>query len=215
MVQAKRQKLTPTARGRAPKKKERTRDALIRTSIRLIAEKGIEATTVLEITETLKISNGVFYYYFSNKEQLLEEVGHAIVVSLVDRIYSVDRPDAAARIARGPLIVLRYVDQHPELRAIMLRVIEDPEVLHADLHDKLRDDVATGKRIGRFPIEDVHVAVRFCRAIIASALRLKHEGYSGEQLGAVTAIRTLTMLGVPAWEAVTIVEREQALIAED
>lgn len=207
------QKWASSARA-APSKKERTRDALISTSIRLIAKKGIEATSVLDITEALGISNGTFYYYFPNKERLLEEVGHAIVARLVDRIESVDQPDPAVRVARGPLIILQYVDRHPEQRAIILRVVDDPEGVHANLHDRLLEDLADGKRIGRFPIEDIDVAVRFCRALVGSAIRLKHEGRGSEQLGAMTAIRTLSMLGVSAWEAATLVEREQAGIGD-
>lgn len=211
--QADEQNIQAPPHERAPGKRKRTRDALVGASLQLIAEKGIEATSVLEITERLGISNGTFYYHFQNKEQLLEEVGRTIVENLVERIEADHRADPAAQVARGPLIILSFADQHPELRAIMLRVIEDPDGRHADFKSGLRKDVAKGKSIGRFPIEDTEVGVQFCRAIVGAAIRLKHEGQGSENLAAQSAVHTLAMLGIPLWEAHGIVEQEQLLIA--
>ena len=180
--------------------------------LRLVADRGIEGTSVLDVTEELGVSNGSFYYYFQDKDELLEVVGHAVVARLVTEIEGVDQPDPAARVARGPLVILKYVDRHPELSAIMLRVIDDPEGLHEELADRLRRNVAQGIKSGRFSVEDPDIAVRFCRSVVGTAVRLKHQGRRNKNIARNTAIHTLTMLGIPPKEAKSMVEQQQRLL---
>lgn len=196
----------------ASRSRNGTRDALISTALRLIAQKGVEATSVLEITGSLGVSNGTFYYYFANMDQLLEEVGHAVVEGLVERIEDNDRPDVASRIVRGPLIVLKYVNDYPELRQILLRVIEDPLGVHADLHARLRNNVEIGRQSGRFAVPDLEVAVRFARGVIGMAVRLALEGADAEELRVLTAVHTLGLLGVESQDAREVVRLEKAII---
>jgi AcrR family transcriptional regulator len=195
-------------RQRAEDKRERTRQAIIQTALRLISEKGVEGTSVLEVTNALGISNGAFYYHFRSKDQLLEDVGHSVVESLVSRIESVSREDPAAFIARGPIVIMRYFVDHSELRSIALRVVIDQGRNHQGLHDNLRTHVARGKAVGRFPITDVDLAVSFGRSIMAGALREFIPGCDAVLLGKLASVHTLAMLGMPMWEAHSIVERE-------
>src|SRR3974377_266647 len=74
-----------------------TRDAIVKLALRMIAEKGVAGTSVLEITQTLGISNGTFYYHFVNMEQLLEDVGLRVVASLIEESKQARRPDPAAQ----------------------------------------------------------------------------------------------------------------------
>jgi len=197
-----------TRRDKARDKRDRTRRALIDTSLRLIAEKGIEATSVLEVTSVLGISNGAFYYHFRNKDHLLEEVAHAVVESVVAQIESVSRDDPAAQVARGPLIVLRYYEDHPRMRTIMLRVVIDPDRAHENLHNKLLEHVSRGRTVGRFGVADVDLGAAFCRALVAGALRQYTPGCDSRLLARQASAHTLAMLGLPLWEAFSVVEQE-------
>lgn len=208
------QRATATARPRGVTAKgTTTRQAIAKEALRLINEKReIEGASVLEITKNLQISNGIFYYHFKDLDQLLEEVGQSVVANLVTEIQSGVRADLASRIARGPLIILRFVDRHPELHLILLRVLDDPTGQHANLGDNLRADLLAGKKRGRFAITDVDLAVTFCRAIVASAARAEYRGKRFEELGTATAVHTLTMLGLNHDEASQVVEREQEML---
>jgi AcrR family transcriptional regulator len=197
---------------RASSRGTNTKDALIAATLEMIAQKGIAGVSVLEITQSLSISNGAFYYHFESMDKLLEQVGHTVVANLVERIEAVQRPDPAAQVARGPLIILGYIDQHPEFQQIMLRVIEDQDNSHANLEDSLFEDVKKGRRLGRFAVEDLHMAVRFCRAVIGSAVRFRPETDTGQKHALSTSIHTLTMLGLPYWEAHDVAERERLSI---
>ena len=193
-------------------KREITRSALLDASLKLISEKGIEGTSVLEITERLGISNGGFYYYFKNKEQLLEVMGHTIIVALTEQIRAIDRDDPAQRIVCGTLMIMRQADDFPERQAIMLRVLEDPAGRHTDLGEQLIEDIEWGVKIGRFAVKDAFLAMLFCRSMLAASIRLRYRGNSDKRLAAVTASQTLMCLGVSAPEASRIVERERLLL---
>ncbi|MET7637998.1 TetR family transcriptional regulator [Streptomyces sp. NPDC005438] len=57
--------------GLRERKKQQTRDALIRAAYELIATKGYEETTVDEISESVEISQRTFFRYFSSKEEVV------------------------------------------------------------------------------------------------------------------------------------------------
>lgn len=194
---------------RLSSKRERTKESLINAAIALISEKGVANTTVLDITQSLQISNGTFYYHFQKMDQLLEEVGHRIVERLVRQIGRVTRVDPAAQVARGPMVILRFWARNPALQAILLHVMDDPDKLHEKLEGSLHGDLERGRRVARFAVENTTFAAKLCRSINISALRYGDSlGLSEEQLAVQAAAHTLGMLGVPMWEAHEIAIRE-------
>lgn len=54
------------------KKKQRTRDQILATAIRLFKQKGFEDTRVLDICEQVEVSEATFYNYFHSKQALLD-----------------------------------------------------------------------------------------------------------------------------------------------
>ncbi|MFC0270676.1 TetR/AcrR family transcriptional regulator [Metabacillus herbersteinensis] len=61
--------------------KERIREQ----SIQLFAKKGFKETSIQDIVDALKVTKGTFYYYFSTKEQLLNDIHLQYIDDLLNK----------------------------------------------------------------------------------------------------------------------------------
>lgn len=72
--------------GLRERKKQRTRDLIIRTAMELFLARGFDGTTVAEIAEGADISPRTFFGYFASKEDVVFHDHDELVASLVERI---------------------------------------------------------------------------------------------------------------------------------
>ncbi len=70
-------------------KKQQTKQDIINAAIKVIAKRGTDNASILEITKVAKVANGTFYYHFKNKESLLDSVGEKIISEITDS-YEID-----------------------------------------------------------------------------------------------------------------------------
>jgi AcrR family transcriptional regulator len=112
----------PTAQGAA------ARDHLYATALRLIGERGYEATTLREIAREAGVSVGLLYRYFPSKQ--------AVLVALYDELTSEFARQAAAmkpgrwreRFLFALGTSLRVLEPHrPSLRALTPVLVGDPD----------------------------------------------------------------------------------------
>ena len=62
--------------GRRERKKQITREAILKTAQELFNKKGFENTSVEELTERVDIAQSTFFNYFPRKEDILTEIFH-------------------------------------------------------------------------------------------------------------------------------------------
>ncbi|MET9698434.1 TetR family transcriptional regulator [Streptomyces sp. NPDC006529] len=86
--------------GLRERKKRRTRDALLRSSLVLFTTQGYEETTVDEITDAVEVSQRTFFRYFANKEEVAFAVQDLVESHFVAALEA--RP-----AAEGPLAAMR------------------------------------------------------------------------------------------------------------
>lgn len=89
------QNVKPRKRGRPPGQTAQgaaARDRLYATAMRLIAQRGYEATTLRDIAKEAKVSVGLLYRYFPGKQ--------AVIIALYDEL-SADYERQAANMHRG------------------------------------------------------------------------------------------------------------------
>src|SRR3954469_9449321 len=81
------------------------------------AENGYHPTSVAEIVQGLGVGKGVFYWYFSSKEELmleiLKEAQHDLRVTQQAAIDGIEDP--VRRIELGIQASMRWSSEHPEL----------------------------------------------------------------------------------------------------
>jgi len=80
---------TPLPTGLRERKKQKTRDTIIRVALELFAEHGFEQTTIAEIAEAAEVSPRTIFAYFPSKEDIvfydLGEVQEQLAHALRDR----------------------------------------------------------------------------------------------------------------------------------
>jgi AcrR family transcriptional regulator len=64
----------------------RTRQKLLEAASCLFAEKGLDLTTIDDITERADVGKGTFYYHFKNKEGLLKVLINEMLGELIETI---------------------------------------------------------------------------------------------------------------------------------
>src|SRR5262249_61487688 len=90
---------------RQVRRRQRTRGRLVEAARHVISRKGVEATTIVDITEEADLGFGTFYNYFDSKDAILaaataeatEELGAAL-----DRLHErLDDPAASPPATPG------------------------------------------------------------------------------------------------------------------
>ncbi|MET9508907.1 TetR family transcriptional regulator [Streptomyces flavidovirens] len=92
----------PTATGLRERKKQRTRDALLRVALELFTTQGYEHTTVDEIADAVEVSQRTFFRYFASKEEVafaVQEMVESHFVAELRARPAQERPFAAMRNA--------------------------------------------------------------------------------------------------------------------
>lgn len=185
------------------RKKQRTRDALLRTALELFTTQGYENTTVDEITAAVDVSQRTFFRYFAGKEEAALAMGDMTVAHFVQAVR--ERPAHEAPMEALRQSVLESWDTLSdvieavvpvELYLRMYRVVESTPVL---LAAHLRKSVEIEETVARILAEREGVDVdtdprpRLAVAVFGGVMRLTERRWStGEDFG-LDAMRTLTV----------------------
>lgn len=109
MVETKRRRLTQRGQER--------KSNLMQEGARLFATKGYHPTSVQEIVAALGVGKGVFYWYFSSKEEFFSDILRAAQTDLRRRQQAaiVDVDDPIERIELGIEASLQWFRDHREM----------------------------------------------------------------------------------------------------
>ena len=127
-------RLTATAR----------RAQLVEIGRAVFAERGYEATSVEEIAARAKVSKPILYGHFGGKEGLYAVVVDREIEHILGSIAkAVSSGSPRSRLEQAALAYLRYVQEHPEGFAVLLRDApkqssEMPALMY-DLADRISD----------------------------------------------------------------------------
>ncbi|MGW3627941.1 TetR/AcrR family transcriptional regulator [Streptomyces sp. NPDC000880] len=94
--------MTVEPTGLRERKKQRTRDALVRAALELFTTKGYEQTTVDEIADAVEVSQRTFFRYFANKEEAafaVQQLAESHIISAVRERPAQEGPFEALRNA--------------------------------------------------------------------------------------------------------------------
>ncbi len=185
------------------RKKQRTRDALLRASLELFTTRGYEGTTVDDIADAVDVSQRTFFRYFAGKEDAalaLQELAVAQFVTALRERPSHEAPIEALRqaVLEGwdtiNDVISRVVPIELYLR--MYRVIESTPVL---LAAHLRRSWEIEERIARVLAEregldvDTDPRPRLAVAVFGGVMRVTERQWSAREDITLDAMRELTV----------------------
>ena len=160
-------------------KRGRTRSRLTDAALKLMSERGINATSVSEIAAAAQLANGTFYLYFKDKAEIVAAVCQAVTLAMHDEMNSVriSLSDGAARVAFGTYQFIEIAAAEPTWGHLLVSAFSEFEAIKADVSRYMRLDVALGIKQARFsePLDEF---------VIDSHLALLRAGVSARLVGA-------------------------------
>ncbi|MGC5342669.1 TetR family transcriptional regulator [Streptomyces sp. DT171] len=138
--------------GLRERKKQRTRDALLRTALHLFTTQGYDETTVDEIADAVEVSQRTFFRYFANKEEAAFALQDMVESRFVAELRGRPAAEAPFEALRGA-VLSAWNDVGTAIEEVVLvelhmrayRMIEStPSLLAAHLrrNSALEDEVA-------------------------------------------------------------------------
>ncbi|MFE5117876.1 TetR family transcriptional regulator [Streptomyces sp. NPDC056669] len=192
----------PPPPGLRERKKQRTRNALVRSALELFTRQGYEHTTVDEIAEAVEVSQRTFFRYFTNKE----EVAFASQESAECHFFAAlcGRPADEAPLAalRGAVLdawgsIGEAIEQMvpPELHMRMYRVIEStPSLLAvhlrrtAEMEERLASEIARREGLDI----DADPRPRLVVAMFSGVIRVSGKLWGEGEEDSMVTLRDLT-----------------------
>ncbi|MEU5098817.1 TetR family transcriptional regulator [Streptomyces sp. NPDC020996] len=185
------------------RKKQRTRDALLRTALELFTTRGYERTTVDEIADTVDVSQRTFFRYFAGKQEAALFLQELAVARFVEAVR--DRPAGEAPMTALRQALLEGWDGlndiiesvvPVELYLRMYQVIESTPVLlaahlrrSAEIEDSLARVLAEREGVDA----DADPRPRLAVAVFGGVMRLAERQWSSRGDVSLDAMRRLTI----------------------
>ena len=186
---------------RGHKKRERTRCQLVAAGLAVLAEKG-EALTISDVVARAEVSNGTFYNYFADRDELIDALAEYSLISLAaeSAIQTTDQ-DPARRFAFATLRVLSRVAEDPTWGRALLRLLDRHRSYSRDVGGYLREDLAAGFDEGRFEFGPDEITLDVHLGLISMSIRRIVRGDAGPDHAERVLERALAILGIAKDEA--------------
>lgn len=186
---------------RGHKKRERTRRHLISAGIAVLAEKG-EALTISDVVARAEVSNGTFYNYFTDRDELIDALAEHSIISLAAEaaVQSTDI-DTARRFTFATLRVLRRAAEDPTWARVVLRLVDNRRAYSQEMVRYLREDLAAGFNEGRFEYGADEITLDVLAGLILMSIRRIVRGDAEPNHAELVLARALAILGIPKDEA--------------
>jgi AcrR family transcriptional regulator len=183
---------------RAQRTRENTRAKLIEAAERMIAGKGVEGTTISDITNAADVATGSFYNHFTSKTEIAEAVFAAranVLVRINDQIF-LREPDPAQAIAYIQKVFLTRAVADPIWGWFVVHATSDlPQMSHA-FSPAATAHIQRGIEAGRFILVS-----------LIAGMRDMLEGQTGRDRPARIVQSLLQMLGMPIDEARALADK--------
>ncbi|MBU0755116.1 MAG: TetR/AcrR family transcriptional regulator [Planctomycetes bacterium] len=152
--------------------KERLKELIYETALKLFSEQGFEKTTVQQITETAQVGKGTFFNHFPTKEHVVAEWYNRLTFESLDAVKGKSFSSALQAVCAVVDAMSLRAEDATALMDIKARIVHSSELLtdaertqDTEISSFFLDQIAAGKKRGELaPYLDERF---FCDMIVA------------------------------------------------
>lgn len=185
-----------------------TRNKLIEAAHILMAEKGIDQSTIEEITRTADVGFGTFYNHFESKEEIAKEVfaqRAAEIGAITDEI-SAREQDKAVAISHIQKMFLTKAVHDPVWGRFIVRAQDSHRQMNETFVLRASNDIKMAVKQKRFSVRCADTAADITIAALISAMTRILEQRPSEQITIETIECLMRLYGIEPDEARQLAE---------
>ncbi len=191
-----------------PRKRARTRRALLTAGMAVLAEAGPEGATVGAIAARAEVAAGTFYNHFPSLQALVEAVTDELAsgVEIASDVLARIEGDAAARVVIGTRQLLALTDDDPtRARAFVSLLATIPE-LRSRIRRIVRGAIADGIDAGRFERASASAAADALVGAVVQWMRSRLTGEGADEPERELLVVALDIVGLPAADRDVVID---------
>jgi AcrR family transcriptional regulator len=182
---------------RTARRQAQTRAGLIKAAREIIAERGVEALRVSDVTARADVAFGTFYNQFKTKDDIVEAVVAETIVGLAQSVEeSPEFDDPAEALVASTRAVVRIAYDDPPLAQLLVKLEQAETRFERIIRPQAGALLERGVAEGRFVIDDLETTLTMSIAAAFEVIRGILEGRLGDRADAVCAEMLLRMAGV-------------------
>lgn len=192
----------PNGLSRTARRQAQTRADLIKAAREIIAELGVEALRVSDVTARADVAFGTFYNQFKTKDDIVEAVVAETIVGLAQSVEeSPEFGDPAEALVASTRAVVRIAYDDPPLARLLVKLEQAETRFERIIRPQAGALLERGVAEGRFAIDDLETTLTMSIAAAFEVIRGILDGRLGERADFVCAEMLLRMAGVTPKQA--------------
>lgn len=183
---------------RSSRRRARSRAALISAAREIMSVKGVDATTIADITEAADLGFGTFYNHFKSKEEIVDVAMADMVEQMGDQIDELIAPikdPFFAQIVAWHQVVERAIED-PVWGWFVLRSSKTLNMMNEGLMSRFRRDVKAAVAAGKFKVNDLDVVANLIGAGVLALINGRLSGVLGDDQVREGLALLVTHLGI-------------------
>lgn len=202
--------------GRVARRRQKSREALLRAASAVMSEKGLDGATMLEIAELADVGAGTIYNYFKSKDELaiavLEEMMHSLALRIEQTTQGFTDP--AQVYCFGIRTVLETATTDVRWKQLLSRSEVIADALFRRMGPFAIRDLRRAADAGRFKIANAELVWRLTtHAIVGVSLAMTTGALPMESTDQVI-VRLLCMTGIGAESAMELAMRPSPALSD-
>lgn len=187
----------PSGPSRTARRQAQTRASLIKAAREIIAELGVEALRVSDVTQRADVAFGTFYNQFKTKDDIIEAVVAETIVGLAQSVeQSPEFGDPAEALVASTRAIVRIAYDDPPLARLLVKLEQAESRFERIIRPQAGALLERGVAEGRFVIDDLETTLTMSIAAAFEVIRGILDGRLGDRADFACAEMLLRMAGV-------------------